>query len=135
MRGRLKMVEYLLDQGADRDQPDKNGNSPLHVAARDRKLEVVQCLMTYGADINAKNNEGETPLDITRREEIKQAIRDVEQQRYEASFGMKRIPEADLRPPPPPSKEAKVGEGVENEEVGEKDASSGDDDDDDNEED
>jgi hypothetical protein len=84
--------------------------------------------MTYGANINAKNNDGETPLDVAWDEEIKQAIRDVEQQRYEANFGKKRIPEADLRPPPPPSKEAKVG-GEEEEE--EEDESSGDDDDDD----
>ena len=61
--------------------------------------------MSYGADINAKNDKGQTPLDITSSKEIKQAIRDVEQQRYAANFGKKRIPEADLRPPAPPSKE------------------------------
>jgi hypothetical protein len=69
--------------------------------------------MTYGADINAKNNDGHTPLDIADTEEIKQATRDVEQQRYEANFGKKRIPEADLRPPAPPSEEANVGKGEE----------------------
>jgi hypothetical protein len=84
--------------------------------------------MTYGADINAKSKQGQTPLDVAETEEIKQAIRDVEQQRYEANFGKKRIPEADLRPPAPPSKEAKVGE----EEEEEVDESSGDDDDDEN---
>jgi hypothetical protein len=77
--------------------------------------------MSYGADINAKNNDGHTPLDIAYNEEIRQAIRDVEQQRYEANFGKKRIPEADLHPPPPPSEEA--------EEEEEEDESSGDDDD------
>ncbi len=130
--GHLEIVEYLLDQGADRDKPTNRNNTALHLAARCGHLEVVQCLMTYGADINAKNDRGQTPLDIASNEEIKQAIRDVEQQRYEANFGKKRIPEADLRPPPPPSKEAKVGE--EGEEEEEEDESSGDDDDDDDDE-
>jgi hypothetical protein len=120
-------MEYLLDQGVNRDQLDKYNNTPLHLAAVNDHLEVVQCLMTYGADVNAKNNLGQTPLDAAETEEIKQAIRDAEQQRYEANFGKKRIPEAELRPPPPPSKEAKVGE----EEEEEEDESSGDDDDDD----
>ncbi len=128
--GHLEIVEYLLDQGADRDKPNNDSNTPFHIAARYGHLEVVQCLMTYGADINAKNNNGQTPLDVAMFEEIKQAIRDVEQQRYKANFGKKRIPEADLRPPAPPSLEAKAGEGEE-EEV---DESSGDDDDDDEEE-
>ena len=84
--------------------------------------------MSYGADINAKNDQGQTPLDVAETEEIKQAIRDVEQQRYAANFGKKRIPEADLRPPAPPSKEAGV-EGEGGEEEDEEDESSGDEDD------
>ncbi len=105
--------------------------TPLHYAVELSRLEVVQCLMSYGADINAKIDRGQTPFDVARKEEIKQAIRDVEQQRYEANFGKKRIPEADLRPPAPPNLEAKVGEEEEEEE---EDESSGDDDDDDDEE-
>ena len=127
--GHLKIVENLLDHGADRDIHDAWGRTPLHSAAVAGHLEIVQCLMSYGVDINAKNNEGQTPIDIARTEEIKQAIRDVEQQRYAANFGKKRIPEADLRPPAPPSKEAKVGE--EEDEDEEEDESSSDDDDDD----
>jgi hypothetical protein len=91
---------------------------------------VTKCLMTYGADINAKNNDGQTPFDIAMIEEIKQAIRDVEQQRYETNFGKKRIPEADLRPPPPANKE--TDDGGEEEEV---DESSGDDSEDEEDED
>jgi ankyrin repeat protein len=102
--GHLEVVDYLLDQGLDRDKPNKYLWTPLHLAAVNDHLEVVQCLMSYGADINAKNDVDETPLDVAATEEIKQAIRDVEQQRYEANFGKKRIPEADLRPPPPPTK-------------------------------
>ena len=79
-------------------------------------------LMHYWADINAKNHEGETPLDVARGDDIKQAIRDVEQQRYEANFGKKCIPEADLRPPPPPTTSVE-----EDGEADEDDESSGDD--------
>ena len=132
--GRLGVVEYLMDQGADRDRRDDRENTPLHIAAMYGHLEVVQCLMSYGADINAKNNDAQTPLGIASTEEIKQAIRDVEQQRYAANFGKKRIPEADLRPLAPPSKQAKAGEEGEGEEDEDDDESSGDDNDEDQEE-
>ena len=126
----LDVVEYLLDQGADRDRTNDVKDTPLHHAASYGNLKVVQCLLAYGADINVKNLWGQTPFDRAGSGKIKQAIRDAEQQRYAANFGKKRIPEADLRPPAPPSKETKDGEGDEEEEEEEEDESSGDDDED-----
>ena len=132
--GHLEIVEYLLDQGADRDSPNHRRFTPLHFAAMIGYLEIVQCLMSYGADINANNDQGQTPLDVATTEDIRQAIRDVEQQRYDANFGKKRISEADLRPPAPPSKETKVGD-EEGEEDEDEDESSEEDEDEDADED
>ena len=133
----MEIVEYMLNQGADRDQPSNHNNNgkniALHLAALNGRLEVVQCLMSYGADINAKDKKGKTALDVASTEEIKQAIRDVEQQRYAANFGKKRIPEADLRPAAPPSMEAEVEEGEDEEE--EDESSGGDENDEKDEED
>jgi ankyrin repeat protein len=56
-RGDVKKVKELLASDpklvSDRD---KNGDSPLHVAALHGQLEVAQALIDAGADVNAKNN-------------------------------------------------------------------------------
>ena len=56
LNGHLEIVEYLLEQGADRDHPTNGIQTPLHLAALAGQLKVAQCLMTYGADINVKNS-------------------------------------------------------------------------------
>ena len=44
------------------DQQDKNGNTPLHIAANKGREDVVKYLVGLGADTNVKNKEGNTPL-------------------------------------------------------------------------
>ena len=55
----LSCCSLLLDAGANVDQSDCVGNSPLHFA-RDHK--IVARLLTLGADAAAKNINGRTPL-------------------------------------------------------------------------
>ena len=43
---------------------NRNGNTPLHVAAENGDLELVKQLVTKGADINAKNNNGFLPMQL-----------------------------------------------------------------------
>jgi ankyrin repeat protein len=56
-KGDVKKVKELLASDpklvADRD---KDGDTPLHLAALHGQLEVVQALIDGGADVNAKNN-------------------------------------------------------------------------------
>ena len=95
---RLEVVRYLLEQGADRDKANNDGNTPLHLAAGgwDGRLEIVKLLMVYGADLNARNNRGELPIDVARNEAIKQAIRDEPRRRLD--HGHKRATEQDRHP-------------------------------------
>ena len=60
--GRLKIVEYLLSQGADPNTPDRRHGSTLQLAARYGAREVVQRLLDAGADASFEGGEGESAL-------------------------------------------------------------------------
>ena len=60
--GKKKVVELLLERGADPDETDINGRTPLWVAANSGKTDVVQMLLDGGADPNKTDNHGKTPL-------------------------------------------------------------------------
>lgn len=62
--GNISLVEYLLQNGADINDMDSEGNTPLHYAAVSGEMEMVQ-LFFDKVDINSKNNAGKTPLAVT----------------------------------------------------------------------
>jgi hypothetical protein len=64
--GDLKKVELLI-----KEQPtlvsskdEKYGQTPLHIAAFNDRLEVAKLLLANKADVNAKANNGSTPLQL-----------------------------------------------------------------------
>ena len=57
-----KIMETLLNQGADPNQSEWGGAAALHVAAANNSPELIKLLVRRGADVNAKNGFGETPL-------------------------------------------------------------------------
>jgi len=59
------IVEALLAApGIQIDLPDRNGDTPLHLATRKRNKLAVAALLAAGADITIKNRNLETALDI-----------------------------------------------------------------------
>jgi hypothetical protein len=46
------------------DQPNAQGEPPLHVAARTGQVAVLRDLARHGADLNALNRVGQTPLEV-----------------------------------------------------------------------
>lgn len=54
-----KTIAYLLEQGANPNGIDVEGNTPLHKACTQ---EYAELLLAKGAYINAKNNDGLTPV-------------------------------------------------------------------------
>ncbi|MBI2601813.1 MAG: ankyrin repeat domain-containing protein [Deltaproteobacteria bacterium] len=84
------MVDLLLRHGADIEQPDYDGMTPLHVAVMlfrfghvedfggyDRHYDVVRHLLDHGADINARNIHGHRPLDFAALEDLPRNILDM----------------------------------------------------------
>ncbi|MEO1169343.1 MAG: ankyrin repeat domain-containing protein [Pseudomonadota bacterium] len=55
-------VLYLLQQNANPNIRDGDGNTPLHIAAQIGFPDAVNWLRIVNADLNARNNRGETPL-------------------------------------------------------------------------
>ena len=55
-------MRYLIEKGADVNQRDKEGVTPLIIAAEQRYTDGVRLLLAAGADVNLANRNGETPL-------------------------------------------------------------------------
>ncbi len=59
----IKLIETLLDTGADVNEQDEMGETPLHKAlATQNPKEIVSLLIKYGADVNIKDKEGRLPI-------------------------------------------------------------------------
>lgn len=58
----LTWLGFLLSKGARPDIEDKDGNTPLCLAASLGWVEGAQALLSRGASVNAANSRGETPL-------------------------------------------------------------------------
>eukprot|EP01027_Heterolobosea_sp_BB2_P014661 GEZU01021028.1.p1 GENE.GEZU01021028.1~~GEZU01021028.1.p1 ORF type:complete len:215 (-),score=56.31 GEZU01021028.1:20-664(-) len=60
--GKLNVLEFLLENGADINFQDKDGYSALHYAALNGHTDVVRHLVKEGANVNAVDNQLRTPL-------------------------------------------------------------------------
>jgi hypothetical protein len=59
---RYKVAEWFLQNGADVNFADANGNTALYYAVKSKlKNEQIEVLLRFGGDFNKKNNEGISP--------------------------------------------------------------------------
>jgi ankyrin repeat protein len=56
------MVELLIELGANPNQRDKHGCTPLHYNSFENPIDVIWAFVKHGADVNALSNNGTTPL-------------------------------------------------------------------------
>lgn len=61
-KGGSKVLQTLLNHGADINLPDEELRTPLHKAFKAQDIECVDLLLSYGADPNAKDRYGKTPM-------------------------------------------------------------------------
>ena len=55
--------------------PNKYGETPIHVAARNGHTEIVKILVSLTDNPNAPTNNGDTPIDVAITEEICQILK------------------------------------------------------------
>jgi ankyrin repeat protein len=61
-RGRVEVVQLLLENGADVSATDDRGWTALHKAASQGHADVAKVLLENGADVSATDDRGFTPL-------------------------------------------------------------------------
>jgi len=62
--GHERVVELLLEHGAEVSAKNANGQTPLHEAASSGREAVVYALLNGGADDRLKSKHGDTPYDM-----------------------------------------------------------------------
>lgn len=88
-RGNVQVIEALLRAGADLEQPDRTGRTPLHAAAQTHPA-VYPLLLRLGADPNVRDANGRTPIDYA-----------LENRSLDGLPEVRRIRESWRRPPGP----------------------------------
>lgn len=63
-RNHIELVHYLLNQGADVNSIDKEGNTPLHYACTCDHSDIVRALLSYSPDHSIENEDGERAVDM-----------------------------------------------------------------------
>ena len=58
------LINLKVKNGANINEKDNKGYSPLHHASRNGLVETVELLINKGADINDKSNKGFTALHL-----------------------------------------------------------------------
>jgi hypothetical protein len=72
--GNVRVVEALLQHGADANARQQGDFTALHTAAMDGNEEMARLLLEHGADPTAQDSRGRTPLDLAREYEQEAVI-------------------------------------------------------------
>ncbi|MEI0524469.1 ankyrin repeat domain-containing protein [Brachyspira murdochii] len=72
--GGADLCYYMIKNGADINKKNKEGNTPLMIAAASYSYGIVGVLANMGADYNIKNKEGQTAIDIASARNDKSAL-------------------------------------------------------------
>ncbi|KAG2434351.1 hypothetical protein HYH02_012367 [Chlamydomonas schloesseri] len=74
--GRLKVVEWLLESGADVNAVGnrQTGDTALHRAAACGFVGVVQVLLGAGADMSTTNTAGKLPREVARNQDVRELL-------------------------------------------------------------
>lgn len=62
--GSYEVAEFFIEEGAEVDATDPQGNTPLHWCTMNRKRNIANLLLKYGADIMKKDNKGKSVIEF-----------------------------------------------------------------------
>ncbi len=63
-RDDVEGIKLLIENGADINSHNKQGDTPLHLAVMNRKINTTKLLIENGADINSHNEQDNTPFHL-----------------------------------------------------------------------
>ncbi len=69
------LLKTLIKYGANLNQKNAAGDTPLHECAQYRNIKVIKALLQFGANPFLKNNVGKTPYDRADIDDIKEGLR------------------------------------------------------------
>lgn len=69
-----KVSVWLIENGADVNAIDVNGDTSLHYAVMLNRFDLVETLMKRGADSSIQNNKGLSAIDITPEDDMKEIL-------------------------------------------------------------
>ena len=77
--GHTRICEYLINKGMEINDIQSTGSTPLHGAVYYGQTNVVKLLLNYGAKTNIKNNFNHFPIDEASIDEIKNLLKETEE--------------------------------------------------------
>ncbi len=70
----LANVRILLENGADLEAQDSEGNTVLHLAAWRGQASIVRYMLSWGADVNKTDKKGYRPVSLAQQEELRRLL-------------------------------------------------------------
>ena len=58
------LVKYFIEKGSDVNKQNLEGNTPLHIAAKNKNMEIIKLLLDHQAKLDIPNKEGIIPFDL-----------------------------------------------------------------------
>ncbi|MBP6869856.1 ankyrin repeat domain-containing protein [Candidatus Babeliales bacterium] len=68
------IIEFLVQHGAEVNEPDLFNVTPLHNSIRYEEIPVAKILLAVGADENHKDDDGRTPMDLAQTKKTKDVL-------------------------------------------------------------
>lgn len=74
--GESTWIDLLMENGADINARDNEGNTPLHTAVQADDELATEALIGYGADMGTRNDEGKLPERCAVSPAVRKVLRD-----------------------------------------------------------
>lgn len=74
LKGQCKIMEILLNKGADINAYDSTGRTPLHCGIEGTRMDVIKLLVERGADVNKCDNKGQSPMVMAVEKGLEDAV-------------------------------------------------------------